>query len=101
MGGLPRGVAPAKTLDDCVVEGTIVRTELFDGVRLSRTGGSSVSREDIDADFEEMMGAPLPCLAVHESGRANFDTYLAAIPGSALCQLYTKYNTRLLIFTQK
>jgi hypothetical protein len=27
-----RGVAPAKTLDDYVIEGTIVRTELFDGV---------------------------------------------------------------------
>ena len=91
-----RGVAPAKSLDQYVLEGTKVRVDIFDSVRLSRTAGSSVSRDDINIDFENLIGSPLNCLAVREREESDFDTYLAVIPGSALCSMYAEYSTRLL-----
>lgn len=91
-----RGVAPAKSLDDYVIEGTNVRVDVFDSIRLSRAAGSAVSREDIEVDFEDLIGCPISCLAVRESEHSDFDTYLAAIPGNALCSMYAEYNTRLL-----
>lgn len=91
-----RGVAPAKRLDDYVIEGTRIRVDIFDSIRLNRAAGSSVSREDIDVNFEEMIGSPLSCLAVQGTENSDFDTYLAALPGNALCSMYAEYNTRLL-----
>lgn len=91
-----RGIAPAKNVDDYEIEGTRVRVEIFDSIRLTRAAGSSVSREDIEVNFEEMIGSPLSCLAVRERENSDFDTYLAAIPGKALCSMYAEYNTRLL-----
>lgn len=91
-----RGVAPAKSLEDYVIEGTKVRVDIYDSIRLSRAAGSSVSREDIEVNFEELTGSPLSCLAVRERDGSDFDTYLAAIPGNALCSMYAEFNTRLL-----
>jgi hypothetical protein len=91
-----RGVAPAKTLEDYAIEGTRVRVDIFDSIRLNRAAGSSVSREDIAVNFEELTGSPLSCLAVRERDGSDFDTYLAAIPGNALCSMYAEFNTRLL-----
>lgn len=91
-----RGVAPAKSLDDYVIEGTNVRVDIYDSIRLYRAAGSTVSREDIEVDFEDLIGSPLSCLAVRESEHSDFDTYLAAIPANALCSMYAEYNTRLL-----
>lgn len=91
-----RGVAPAKSLEDYAIEGTKVRVDIFDSIRLSRAAGSSVSREDIEVNFEELTGSPLRCLAVRERDGSDFDTYLAAIPGNALCSMYAEFNTRLL-----
>jgi hypothetical protein len=90
------GVAPAKTLEDYAIEGTRVRVDIFDSIRLNRAAGSSVSREDIEVNFEELTGSPLSCLAVRERDGSDFDTYLAAIPGNALCSMYAEFNTRLL-----
>ena len=91
-----RGAAPAKNLDDYVTEGTKVKVEIYDKVRLGRAAGSSISREDIEVDFEKLTGSPLNCLAVHQDGGSSFDAYLAAIPGNVLCSMYAEYNTRLL-----
>lgn len=91
-----RGVAPAKNLDDYVIEGTRVRVDIFDSIRLNRAAGPSVSREDINVDFVHLIGSPLSCLAVRERESSDFDTYLAAIPGNALCSMYAEYSTRLL-----
>lgn len=54
------------------------------------------SREDINIDFEHLIGSPLSCLTVNERENSDFDTYLAAIPGNALCLMYSEYSTRLL-----
>lgn len=91
-----RGVAPAKSLDDYAIEGTNIRVDIFDSIRLNRAAGSTMSREDIEVDFEDLIGSPLSCLAVRESEHSDFDTYLAAIPGNALSSMYAEYNTRLL-----
>ena len=55
-----------------------------------------MSREDIEVNFEDLTGSPLSCLAVSERDGSDFDTYLAAIPGNALCSMYADFNTRLL-----
>jgi hypothetical protein len=91
-----RGIAPAKNLEDYFLDGTKIKIELFDSVRLKRATGLSVSREDIDIDFEKVIGSPLRCLAVPALENSDFDTYLAAIPGNALCSIYSEYSTRLL-----
>ena len=91
-----RGVAPAKSLDDYVIEGTNVRIDVFDTIRLNRAAGSAISREDIEVNFEDLIGCPISCSAVRQSEHAEFDTYLAAIPGNALSAMYAEYSTRLL-----
>jgi hypothetical protein len=90
------GIAPSKSLDDYIVDGTRVKTEIYDKKRMDRTAGYSISREDIDVNFEEILGCAIGCLAVRETEHSDYDTYLAAIPGNALCSMYAEYNTRLL-----
>ena len=46
-------------------------------------------------DLVQRLGQPLPCIASPESG-ADFDVYLAILPGNLLHQLYHEFGARLL-----
>ena len=46
-------------------------------------------------DFSGDFGGPLPCLKA-SSGSADYDAYLASVPGALLADVYEKYGTRLL-----
>lgn len=91
-----RGISPPKSVENYLVDGTRIKIELFDSVRLARAIGSNISREDIEVDFEEMLGSPLRCLTVKGSANTDYDTYLVTIPGNTLSSMYAEYNTRLL-----
>lgn len=90
------GIAPSKSLDDYIFDGVRIKIEIYDKKRMDRAAGHSISREDIDINFEDISGHAISCLAVCETENSDYDTYLAAIPGNALCSMYAEYNTRLL-----
>jgi hypothetical protein len=72
-----------------------VIVDLYGIERLHRTLGQGLSRDDIFMDFAAELGAPLACLPTSVPG-ADYEAYLASIPGALLADLYEKYGTRLL-----
>ena len=51
--------------------------------------------EDIEIDFVEMFGRPLPCLPAN-TGQSGVESYLTVIPGDWLARIYEQYSGRLL-----
>ncbi len=76
-------------------DGTRVIVDLFGIERLQRLLGQGLRRDDIVVDFSADFGGPLPCLKA-SSGSADYEAYLASIPGALLADIYEKYGTRLL-----
>lgn len=76
-------------------DGTRVLVDLFGIERLQRILGQGLRRDDIVVDFSAEAGGPLPCLKA-SSEAADYDAYLASIPGGLLADIYEKYGTRLL-----
>ena len=77
------------------IDGTRVVVDMYGIERLHRTLGEGLSRDDIILSFLEEMGAPLPCLRASGPG-ADYEAFLAAVPGQVLADVYEKYGTRLL-----
>jgi hypothetical protein len=86
---------PAAVLQERLAEGTLIRFEVFDLQRLERVLGDGASREDIEIDLSAQGVDPLPCLKV-PSATGEYDTYLAALPGDLLSDIYGRYGTQLL-----
>jgi hypothetical protein len=76
-------------------DGTRVIVDLFGIERLHRILGEGLTRDDIAIDVEDEYGADLPCLKASTEG-ADYDAYLAVLPGEFLADIYEKYGTRLL-----
>lgn len=76
-------------------DGTRVIVDLFGIERLHRILGKGLSRDDIVVDIESEYGISLPCLKASTTG-ADYDAFLAVLPGSLLADVYEKYGTRLL-----
>lgn len=76
-------------------DGTRIIVDLFGIERLQRILGEGLRRDDIVVDFSADFGGPLPCLKA-SSGSADYDAYLASVPGPLLADVYEKYGTRLL-----
>jgi len=74
---------------------TRVIVDLYGIERLHRALGVGLTRDDIELDFEKESGRALDCLPA-ASLDADYEAYLASIPGSVLADLYEKYGTRLL-----
>jgi hypothetical protein len=72
-----------------------VRVEIWDLKRLFRLAASGVPYEATRIDISERLGEPLRCLKMPES-RADYQSYLAIIPGALLHSLYHTYGARLL-----
>lgn len=51
--------------------------------------------ESIEVDLVSLLGAPLPCLEAHGSS-AKYQSYLIAMPGELLAQIYGLYGAKLL-----
>jgi hypothetical protein len=82
-------------MQERLIDGTRVRFEIFDIQRLLRVLGEGASREDIEINLEEELGHGLACLKV-SSANDEYDTYLVALPGNLLSEIYSRYGTRLL-----
>lgn len=72
-----------------------INYDIRDIERLHRLKSSGMMREQIEIDFEEVLGTPIPCL-VQPSSNPEYAAYLAIFPGRALVELYGKYGARLL-----
>lgn len=92
-------------LTDCLVsralvpprpsEGPVVAYDVWDLERVFRCVTSGTGREPIHVDFEDLIGAPLPCLRAMDAS-ADYDVYMAIVPGAALNAIYETYGPRLL-----
>ncbi len=72
-----------------------VVADVWDLRRVYRADSSGLPYEPIHIDIEQRMGAPLPCLPMPASS-ADYDCYLAILPGSLLHSIYHEYGARLL-----
>lgn len=76
-------------------DGTRVIVDLFGIERLNRILGEGLTRDDIAIDLEGEYGGALPCLKASRDG-ADYDAFLAVLPGEMLADVYERYGTRLL-----
>jgi len=88
-------VAKSKSFTPLKVGTKIVRLEVMDIERLHRHWSEGKPRDELVVNFEEVSGAPLPCVFV-PGAEGEYDYALTAIPGEALRLVYEKYGTRLL-----
>ena len=92
---LSDGVTQLKQLDATEINGIPARFEIWDSERLFRGMQSGLPRDEIEIDFEEMLGEAVPCLALPQP-RSDYTTYLAILSGEMIYRLYDEYGSRLL-----
>ncbi len=88
-------VAKSKSFKTRDIGGKAVRLEVMDIERLHRHWSEGKPRDELIVDFNEVSGAPLPCVFV-PGENDDYDYALTAIPGEALRLLYEKFGARLL-----
>jgi len=88
-------VAKSKSFKTRDIGGKAVRLEVMDIERLHRHWSEGKPRDELVVDFNEVSGAPLPCVFV-PGENDDYDYALTAIPGEALRLLYEKFGARLL-----
>ena len=77
-----------------MIEGKPVLYSVWDLGRLARFVMSGRTREEILVDFSDFGGA-LPALPAHLAD-ADYEAYLAVMPGPTLAAIYDRWNARLL-----
>lgn len=92
---LTDGVARTEFRPPAEIDGTELTHHIWDLRRLHRLATSGQRREPIEIDFIARFGAAVPCLRAAEDA-ADYDTYLAIIPGTMLNEIYAQYGPRLL-----
>lgn len=88
-------VAKSKSFKTRDVGGKAVRLEVMDIERLYRHWSEGKPRDELVVDFNEVSGAPLPCVFVPGQNE-DYDYALTAVPGEALRLLYERFGARLL-----
>ena len=87
--------AKAKNFKPREVNGKTVKLEVMDIERLHRHWSEGKPRDELVVNFDEVAGAPLPCVYV-PGDMAEYDYALTVIPGEAMRFVYDKYGARLL-----
>ena len=77
------------------VQGIPCTYDIWDLSRIQRFEESGKSREDIVVDFTEILSEGLPCLPAY-TGKNIYKSYLLAMPGALVADLYDRYGERLL-----
>lgn len=88
-------IAKSKQFKDKEVQGKTIKLEVMDIERLYNHLITGKPRDELVVDFEELCGAPLPCLYI-PSQETDYDYALTVFPGEGLRFLYEKYGARLL-----
>lgn len=68
---------------------------VLDFARYTDIDRSRSGSESIEVDLVSLLGAPLPCLEAHGTS-AKYQSYLIAMPGELLAQIYGLYGAKLL-----
>ena len=76
------------------LKGVPVEHHIWDVQRLEQLQLSKQGREELEIDLTEWMPDGLPALEL--PGDAEFVTYLAAVPGRVIADLYGRHGSRLL-----
>ena len=84
------GVLPSSEINDVRVD-----FHVWDIQRLHQVSESTRGREELEIDLTEWVGDGLRVLKVAGSSE-DFATYLAAVPGNIISDLYERYGSRLL-----
>ncbi|HSV98700.1 MAG TPA: AIPR family protein [Sedimentisphaerales bacterium] len=90
---LTDGIARVEDIEEDKLDGLELRYVLWDIKKLSqlRVG----QRGYIEVDFAKEYGGAIPCLAT-AGGTAEYQTYLAFMPGMVLARIYGEHGQRLL-----
>jgi hypothetical protein len=72
-----------------------VSHSVWDITRLHRYVASGREREELQVKFLDEFGAGVPALSAHLD-EADYEAYLAVIPGQQLAAIYERWGTRLL-----
>ena len=83
------------SLESSALEGFRCTYDIWDITRLHRIETSGKAREDTVVDFEEFIPSGLPCLPA-STGSAGYQSFLLAIPGELVSELYDRFGERLL-----
>lgn len=84
-----------KALSAEALNGIPVDLHVWDLSRLLQVEESASGRSEVEIDLSEWLQDGLPALGI-QAENAEFETYLAAIPGNVLADLYGQYGSRLL-----
>jgi hypothetical protein len=85
----------SKKVDSKKVEGRTFTYNVLDLSRYADIENAQGQHEPIEIDISELNGGPLPCIEAHTE-KGYYKAYLAAIPGTLLCEIYGRYGARLL-----
>lgn len=77
------------------IDGRPVTHAVWDLRRLHRFVTVSHGREDMEIDLEADFGGAIPILPAHLQG-ADYQSYLAVVPGPLLADIYDRWGARLL-----
>lgn len=91
---LTNAIVDRKAIPTPSVDSVPVTHAAWDLVRIFRADGSGDRREPIVVDFIETYGQALPCVSVPKT--ADYQVYLAVVPGTWLAETYTRFGARLL-----
>jgi len=84
-----------ESIDRSELEGIRCAYDIWDITRMHRIDTSGKAREDTVIDFGEYIESGLPCLPA-STGSIGFQSFLLAMPGTLVSELYDRYGERLL-----
>ena len=84
-----------RVLPSSEINGTRVDFHIWDIQRLHQVHESRQGREELEIDLTDWLADGLRVLEVGD-GSDDFATYLAAVPGNVISDLYGRYGSRLL-----
>lgn len=73
-----------------------VELNIWDISRLYNIAKSKMKKESISISLDEYVKGGLPCILAVDYEEERYKSYLTAIPGNVLANLYIKYGSRLL-----
>ena len=85
-----------KVIDKNAINDIKVELNVWDIKRLYNIAKSDMNKESIEIDLNEFGINGLPCIQAVECTNSNYKSYLTAIPGNILADIYIKYGSRLL-----
>lgn len=85
-----------KSIEKKEISGIPVELNVWDIRRIYDIHKSNMAKEPIEIDFTQLDIEGLPCIEAVNCKSNNYKSYLTAIPGDILANIYIKYGARLL-----